>query len=242
MTRLGPRDRGPARIVLAIALLVATAIAKPWSWGAEGAASGAPPANRPVAAVAGDPSATPAARALTCRDRPVWRVVAYVAGEQAGGYRVDIVPATRAAGPLDDDLPVVRMPTGVTDLGYCAPQRGPERPPSGARLTVWLMLDAEHAGGDPAALELVRISLPTDARSGALYSPASIGLWVPASSVQARWPINRYVFALRAGRWQRWWSVRVSDAVPDPRVIPMRPPIPSPRMGSWTSDSQARAR
>jgi hypothetical protein len=111
-----------------------------------------------------------------------------------------IDPATRASGPDDPRIPTFPIVSeGITELGWCAPVVGPDRPSGVAAIRVWL----RSAKGSNA----MRVSLARpvdDATSfGALYLP-------PGAPVAEVWKDGTYVFRYQepAGR-ERWFAIEV---------------------------------
>jgi hypothetical protein len=229
-TRLGGRDPAPGWIVALAVIAIAFAVLKPWAGEAPGAAPRVEGSPTGPPATSSEPRPERADLRLHCHEPSGWRVYAHQRWKR-GYIRTwsSLQPAVSATGPLDERLPVVRVPDSVTALGYCAPWEGTERPPADAELSVWLVLESERNGGAVAALRLVHLAPEEDTTLGGLYEPAQMGLWfgdpyAPRSPAPtpAPWPVNRYVFALRAEGWERWWIVRVGgqpagNATPAPR-------------------------
>jgi hypothetical protein len=207
-TRLAGRDRGPGAIVVAIALFFAIAWIKPWP------APLIPLA--PLPAPPTQPPPTPTADPLAslkhhCQEPPGWRVYAW---ERWGGRELrswrSLEPATAASGPLDPVIPVVPLGAAISNLGYCSPWNTTERPPAGAVVSAWRV--AAPAGGSavasatPIALRSLAPSAPTVV--AALYA-APAGRSDRSSPPAGGWEAGRWVFAVRAPGFERWWAVQV---------------------------------
>jgi hypothetical protein len=202
VTRLRPPDRLPGRAIVIAAILITVAVAKPW--GSPPVA--VPPADRAAVGPAGGPPTTedvvrgsddPIAE--HCFEPSGWRVFSHErwARSTIRSWK-SVVPASTARGPLDPAIPAVLVATSrVPGLGYCAPVRGVERPPPGARLTVW-RIESDGAVWKVPARRLLPVR-PTIL--GGLYAPSGRG--------GGSWAAGRFVFAVRTAGYERWWAVEV---------------------------------
>jgi hypothetical protein len=112
-------------------------------------------------------------------------------------------PATAASGPDDPTIPDTSVVSeGLTELGWCAPVIGNEKPTPPVDIAVWL----RTAGvARPITLDSSR---PLSDRSpyGELYGPPGKG----PSSRAASWPDGTYVFRYReADGRERWFAIEV---------------------------------
>jgi len=193
----------------AIALLIV--VVKPWpstgdTPGTGGLATSPQRSPVPPAAATPSPSANPGSGFVTafCLDTRSW-LVASVERSRDQSRRVwtTVEPETTASGPDDPDIPVVPVVAkAVTELGWCAPVQGAERPGPFADVTTWLR---SPGGAEPVSLDSSR---PVSDRSpyGELYQPPGKG----PSSKAASWPSGTYVFRHRDtdGR-TRWFAIGV---------------------------------
>jgi hypothetical protein len=211
--RVAPPSGGPsARLVagLIVAGLVVLVV-KPWATPA--------PVATPPAVVAPAP-ATPAPAALTPSPVPTPAMTAGVAAELeslclgVGTWRVvaverwavqtvrtwlaaDVVPATSQLDPRIAFTPVVAR--GIPSLGFCAPSRGPDRPPADADVTVWKLQDGSARRLVPAM------------RTRQSLDPWGSLWWPPDRAEGASWTDGRYVIALagRSSAYVRWLGIEV---------------------------------
>jgi hypothetical protein len=115
-----------------------------------------------------------------------------------------IEPATGAVGPLDPDIPVIRVVVeDLAALGYCAATTGPDAPPQRVSVSAWSI-----EGAAARRLDLRVIATPDavpDSTEG-LFAPGS-----PMPAPQAGWPTGRYVFLVQgmATGYERWFGVDV---------------------------------
>jgi hypothetical protein len=251
LTRIAGPGRGPGLAAAAAAVLLVLAILKPWGaipgFDAPGAPDGAGgQGGRPAPLPGGAqplPSPSPSEDPLAdlerhCPQPSGWRVFAH---EHWSGGIVrswkSLSPVREASGPLDPTIPLVPVTSQqVPLLGYCAPWRGPDEPPSDATLTVWRLTPDDRTGTlVPEPLRLER-ALPLQATSlGALYEPpaaaAGTGYGPPLSRgprASSSWPAGTYIFELADGAgFQRWWGVQVS----------ITPPLPAPARPEATPDN-----
>ena len=218
------------------AVLLVVAVLKPWGGGAPaptratvGAGQGdsirpsgsvVPPGPSPTLPSDIDVDVTRA-----CLDPGSWRVASVEAyeGQTIRVWRA-LDPAV-AAGPDDPAIPFVLVVSeGVSELGWCAPAAGPDRPAGETIVAAWSVRgDVSHA------LRLVPTHRTPRASSfGALYGPRSVAAAHPTAPLD-RWPAGRYVFRLRlADGRERWFGVDVESR---PAVRPPRP-APSPTAGA----------
>ncbi len=207
------RDRRPLVVLFLLVVFLATAIGKPWSWGSPPGDPGSPRLDGVAAALAtaGDgagPTALDATGAAQdrirahCQDPLGWRVYTR---ERWSGAAVRVwrrlEPATTANGPVDPAIPTVEVGPEVAALGYCSPWSGDEEPPIGAVVSAWRIEPGASTPEPIAAVQpLVLVAPAQPTVLGSLFDPAG---------VPGQWPVGRFVFAVRAGDWARWWTVVV---------------------------------
>ena len=183
-----------ARWVVVAAVLVAVAVVKPWGGSGGRAAPQGGGASSPRA-VAGAPAASsgaseaPAANdiidpdvTLACLDPGSWRV-ASVEAYAAQTIRVwRALEPGPASGPADPSIPYVLVVSeGVTELGWCAPVAGSDRPTGGTTVAAWSVI-----GGSPRDLHLVRTGRTPGRRASGPYTDRrrpSSGVGPPRSPV-----------------------------------------------------------
>ena len=224
--RLGPGGRGPGTIAILIVVFVALALVKPWAWGGSG---GAPrPTPRIPAAPVSLPSADPLATLRAHCQEPIgWRIYSR---ERWAKMTVrswkSFVPAYSASGPLDPEIPVTPVGARIDALGYCSPWSDAERPPAGAQVSGW-KVDGDLGYGDRTFAVTIALQ-PVDpgwpSLLGALYGPP-VNRFDPTVSDTVGWPGGRYVFAIQAPGYERWWGV---DIEPPPVTGSPRPASPEP--------------
>jgi hypothetical protein len=232
--RIADGGRGPFLLAALILVFIVGAVLKPWAPPArqQGLIQGATPQPTQVA-----PSIEPDALAglrAQCEEPEGWRVYS------RGGFldlavRVwrSVVPATAAAGPLDPAMPLIQVGVVNEAVGYCAPWTGAERPPDLSLVSAWRL--ARDAGGSLAAVAVPLVRVAPDRASvlGALYAGPADGS-SPADGTATRWPLGRYVFAVRSPAWERWWAVDISTPSTAPGSAPgpvgSRPPSPDPSL------------
>jgi hypothetical protein len=232
--RIADGGRGPFLLAALILVFIVGAVLKPWASPArqQGLIQGATPQPTQVA-----PSVEPDALAglrAQCEEPEGWRVYS------RGGFldlavRVwrSVVPATAAAGPLDPAMPLIQVGVVNEAVGYCAPWTGAERPPDLSLVSAWRL--ARDAGGSLAAVAVPLVRVAPDRASvlGALYAGPADGS-SPADGTATRWPLGRYVFAVRSPAWERWWAVDISTPSTAPGSAPgpvgSRPPSPDPSL------------
>ena len=199
--------------VIATAILVVV-VAKPWqSPGNESGAGGPPLARRSAEpAVSAAPSSSDDAAAARvaafCLNTRSWlvasveRTIGHSGDQRIHVWRV-LEPAPAATGPNDPAIPVVSiLSEGLTELGWCAPIVGDEKPSAPVHLSVWLRAPG---GATPTTLDSSR---PVSDRTpyGAMYRPPGKG---PSSSA-ASWPNGIYVFRYgEADGRERWFAIDV---------------------------------
>jgi hypothetical protein len=229
---------GGSRIVgwvVVAALLVGVAVLKPWAGGRpeSSPATGAGAAEATVApgrsvGASRSPVATSdgidADVSLACLEPASWRVASI---EAYDGRTIRIWRALEpgpASGPDDPDVPFVLLASErVSELGWCAPAAGSDRPIGQTAIRAWTLVN-----GQPRPLRLVRTDrTPRQSSFGAMYAPSSV---VPGRQVAplAGWPAGRYVFRLTLHDGaERWFGV---DLELRPAVAPGRP-SPGPSAG-----------
>lgn len=208
--RIADGGRGPLLLAALILFFIVGAVLKPWASPTrpQGLVQGATP-QPAVVAPSVEPDALAGLRAQ-CEEPEGWRVYS------RGGFldlavRVwrSVEPATAAAGPLDPAVPLVQVGVVNEAVGYCAPWTGAERPPDVSLVSAWRLV--RDAGGSLAAVAVPLVRVAPDRASvlGALYAGPADGSG-PADGTAARWPLGRYVFAVRSPTWERWWAVDIS--------------------------------
>jgi hypothetical protein len=227
--RLSSAGRGPAIAVGLIAVFVAVALIKPW---ALGGAAAPRPTPRLTAAPTAVPSVDPlAALRVHCQEPAGWRIYSRErwAKVTVRSWR-SLEPARAANGPLDPAIPIVPLGAQVDALGYCSPWSADERPPDTARVDCW-RIATDGRGGGVAIAETNRLQ-PVDpgwpSILGALYGPP-VDRFDSNAVETIGWPGGRYVFAIRAPGYQRWWGV---DVEPPPAADASDGPAASARPGS----------
>ena len=207
LVRIGGHDRGPGLIFAAVAIFLAVALLKPWP-AETGRAPDAAPQPRPVPTER--PSVDPLdAVRLDCQEPLGWRTYSRERWSE-GTLRSwrSIEPVRLVATPLDPEIPAVPVGPNVEALGYCAPWRGPERPPDEVNVLAW-RIDEDGAGVSRATLLSLRRLGPTlRPPLGALYAPPVVGRGGGGDV----WPPGTYVFAVEGGDYVRWWRVLVGEA------------------------------
>ena len=233
--RLEPKGRGPEIVAVLIAIFVALALVKPW-----GSGPGAP---RPTAHVTVAPVAAPSIDPLAalrhhCEEPVGWRVYT---SERWAKITVrswkTMDPADRAIGPLDPAIPIIPLAAQIDALGYCSPWTGSERPPAAAIVSGWMYTSDRGPDVQPSAvpidLQLADPGWPSVL--GALYGPP-VDRFDPNAIETIGWPSGRYVFAIQAPGFERWWGVDIeppprsaqSADAPTPGVAPAGGPAESP--------------
>jgi hypothetical protein len=231
--RLASAGRGPGVIVGLVAVFLAIALIKPWTFGGVSTR----PTPRPTAPAAPAPSADPlAALRLHCQEPDGWRVYSseHWAALTVHSWRT-LDPAPAADGPLDPRIPIVAVVAEIDGLGYCSPWTTAQRPPADAQVDGWVITDGGNRGGhgvvltlaEPIPLQPIDSSWPTVA--GNLYAPPD-NRFDPMIVAPVDWPGGRYVFAVRAPGYQRWWGVDVEPPpiqAPSPNIAPGKSSAPS---------------
>ncbi|MFL5779252.1 MAG: hypothetical protein ACJ761_09945 [Chloroflexota bacterium] len=234
--RLG-RTASPDRslgILVGVGLaFLGLAILRPWDFGRPPpVAPTARPGPSAIAAVSAGPTSAPSSpgRSWQCYYAGGWRAFALAENEPVAAasasapefasptrtwFQID--PATKATDPSDRRIPTVLVVTrGLAALGYCAPPGDEDRPPSDAAVQAWRVGTAREA---PVPLDLQPVR-PPEAGPGdgseALFAPAAAvsGTGSPSASaaVIGRWPVGRYVFAIRSPSdpsYERWYGIEV---------------------------------
>jgi hypothetical protein len=218
--RLSSAGRGPGTVVGLIAIFVAVALIKPWAFGGAAAPR---PTPRMTAAPTAAPSVDPlAALRVHCQEPAGWRIYSRErwATVTLRSWR-SLDPVAVANGPLDPAIPIVPLGAQVDALGYCSPWGAGERPPDTARVDGWLI--AADGGAGRAVAGTIRLQ-PVDpswpSTLGALYGPP-VDRFDSNAVETIGWPSGRYVFAIRAPGYQRWWGVDVEP--PPPRGVSVGP-------------------
>ena len=232
--RLASAGRGPGLIVGLIAVFVAIALIKPWSFGG----GSTRPIPRPTPAAAA-PSADPlAALRLHCQEPDGWRVYSreHWATLTVHSWR-SLDPASAADGPLDPRIPIVAVVAEIDGLGYCSPWTTNQRPPADAQVDAWVVTDGGHNPDGRGRTMTIAETIPLQpvdpswpSVAGNLYGPPD-NRFDPMIVAPAVWPGGRYVFAVRAPGYQRWWGVDVEpppNEAPSPNTAPGERPAPSP--------------
>jgi hypothetical protein len=219
LVRIADRGRWPLVLTALIAVFLIGAMLKPWASAPRHQALVQAPTPQPTAV---SPSVEPdplAGLRAQCEEPAGWRVYS------RGGFldlavRVwrSVVPATVAIGPLDPAVPLIQVGPVNKAVGYCAPWTGTERPPDVSLVSAWRL--GRDAGGSTAVpVALVRVAPDRASVLGALYAgPADRS--GPVGGPDAGWPDGRYVFAVRAPTWERWWAIDVLAPGPGPRPSP----------------------
>ena len=204
--------RPPVGTWLAIVLAaVAIAVVKPWATEPPAAPStGAVAEGRSVGATS-DPAGLPSPTlrpdsagplvALFCLDPQSWRV-ATIERWRDQSIRVwrAIDPVGSASGPDDPRIPVFPVVSeGVTELGWCAPVVGADRPEGLAAIEAW------HRTPDGP------VAIPTTSTRATGAGTSFGGLYLPPGEEDAGlWADGVYVFRHHepTGR-ERWFAVEV---------------------------------
>lgn len=199
----------PVGLWLAFTLIaLAAALLKPWATEPPAGQAGsqvAPvehtirPGRSPDATVRPD-SAGPLV-ALFCLDPQSWRI-ATIERWRDQTIRVwrAIEPIASASGPNDPRIPIFPIVSeGVTELGWCAPVVGPDRPVGLATIEAWLRT--------PDGSVAIRTTSTRATGAGMSFG----GLYLPPGDGNSEiWPDGGYVFRYHepAGR-ERWFAVKV---------------------------------
>jgi hypothetical protein len=204
--------RPPVGTWLAIVLAaLAIAVVKPWATEPPASPSTGAVAEGRVVGTTSDPSgpAVPTLRhdsagplvALFCLDPQSWRV-ATIERWRDQSIRVwrAIDPIGSASGPDDPRIPVFPVVSeGVTELGWCAPVVGPDRPEGLAAIDAW------HRTLDGP------VSMPTTSTRATGAGTSFGGLYLPPGDQDSGlWADGVYVFRYHepTGR-ERWFAVEV---------------------------------
>jgi hypothetical protein len=208
--------RPPVGMWLALTLIaLAAVVVKPWAPDVPGAHPGGGVAVTSGTPVPSGPSPIPTVRpdtagslvALFCLDPYSWRI-ATIERWRDQTIRVwrAIDPVARASGPDDPRIPIFPVVSeGVTELGWCAPVVGPDRPVGVATITVWRRT--------PEGSVAIRVTSTRATGVGSSFG----GLYLPPGNEDGNgdgdasvWPDGGYVFRYREpdGR-ERWFAVEV---------------------------------
>jgi hypothetical protein len=210
--------------VIATVILIIV-VAKPWQSPGEPSATGGPTAPprrsaEPVVNASSSAVDDPAALrvAAFCLSTRSWlvasveRTVGHAGDQRIHVWRV-VEPGTSASGPDDPAIPEVSIVSeGLTELGWCAPIVGSERPNPPVDMSTWLRTPS---GTRQITLDSSR---PVTDRTpyGAMYRPPGRG----PSSKAASWPDGTYVFRYRqADGRDRWFAI-------DVETRPVASPVP----------------
>jgi hypothetical protein len=229
--RLGGGGGGAGVVAALIAIFVAVALVKPWP---------GPGAPRPTPRLTVTPrviaSVDPLAELrLHCQEPPGWRIYSQELWSTltVRSWR-SLEPAYRASGPLDPAIPIVPLAARIDALGYCSPWTPDQRPPDTARIDGWrIVIPGREADGGqfgpPVAATATLQPLESGWPSvlGALYRPPADEDH-GAAGATAVWPDGRFVFAVRAPGYERWWAVDVEA----PPLLPGSRPDASPGAAS----------
>ncbi len=239
--RIVARDRWPIAWAALMGLFLVGALLKPWQGPATGSSAFDEAA---TVAPAPDVSAGPdplAGLREHCQEPLGWRVYSLETwiGRPVRTWS-SVEPVARSKGPVDPAIPVIRLGPFVDALGYCSPWRGAERPPADARITGWQVAADDESDPTMVRLRVIEPDEPTvlgalfGGLDGAAAGPGSTVGPVPSAAATSSgtgpgtspaptgWPAGRYVFALRAPDWERWWAVQVSR--PDRDLLTEPPP------------------
>jgi hypothetical protein len=201
--------RPPVALWLAVSLIgLAVAVVKPWATEPAGGRPGGAVTTVGQALRSGPPpgatvrpdSAGPLV-ALFCLDPESWRI-ATIERWRDQTIRVwrAIEPVASATGPNDTRIPVFPIVSeGVTELGWCAPVAGPERPVGLATIEAWQRTPV----GSVAIRTISTRPTGIGVSFGGLYAP-------PGDPDVEVWPDGGYVFRYHepTGR-ERWFAVEV---------------------------------
>lgn len=226
------RAGGDARtwrvVALALALLLALALWKPWDPGGVEFSKVTPSATPGEAIVSdsrSEPStATPAPLAPTpappvhpdaiaCISDRGWRAVTrdVTAGRESRTW-IAVDPAV-AGGPQEESIPTVRLVVGrLIAIGYCVPA---ELSDDSRDERLWRI---ELDGSDPAAPPGPAIPIPVSPLQTLVPRASGFADMFGPPPGQSRWSAGRYVFAVDLGGSVRrvWFSIEVVDSEPIP--------------------------
>ena len=236
--RLARRGRQTGWLIAVLAVFVVIAVAKPWAGGPRPPrplvqGSFALPTATP-AAFPGPPAAAEALQ-LQCGEPLGWRVFTHeeFLGRTVRTWRA-VEPALAAWGPLDPGVPIIEVGPMIDALGYCSSWTRADRPPADVAVSAWRIAGSDRSGETAVAVPLESLvpEWPTDL--GALFSPGAgngpaRGAGVPGGAASGSagnggdavsgagdpsWSLGRYVFAVRANGFERWWAVNISRPGP----------------------------
>lgn len=211
-SRVGRRGRLPGIVITATSVFLTLALVKPWA---------GPTRPRPLIQGSYPPATvTPTIAGSSdgldaqCGEPLGWTVFTRERwnGQLVRAWRA-VEPSAAADGPLDPAVPLIRVGKETSALGYCSPMGDDERPPGGVSISAWRIVgpDAEHPAAIAVTLDSLVPSWPV--RLGALFRPV-VGAPARDPSGAATWALGRYVFALRARDWERWWAVNIPASQP----------------------------
>jgi hypothetical protein len=234
--RMARRGRQTGWLVAFLSAFIVIAVAKPWAGGPRPPkplvqGSFALPTATPVA-IPGPPAAALALQ-LQCGEPLGWRVFTHeeFLGRTVRTWRA-VEPALAAWGPLDPGVPIIEVGPMIDALGYCSSWTRADRPPADVAVSAW-RIASDRAGETAVAVPLESLvpEWPTDL--GALFSPAAgnrparggsapgspaiasgDGAGIGSDAADPSWSLGRYVFAVRADGYERWWAVNISRPGP----------------------------
>jgi hypothetical protein len=208
----GGSSRGPVRLAVLLAALVAVAVLKPWDAIAGPTPSAAAPSDVPASAVASaastpqvvglagpGPTATPVAEVsldpslIPCRDPDGWRLVTADGVMGAGGRSWIVVAPTPATGPADAALaPVLLADRNVGGMGFCGDgQKAGAAPAVILAAFRWAPSGVWERMGVAASMNVA--SGPNGA-AALMYSPGDADTWQS----------GRYAFEIVRGSQSVW--------------------------------------
>jgi hypothetical protein len=230
IVRIARRGRRTGWLITFLAVFFVIAVAKPWA--------GGPRPPRPLvqgpfalptttpAAFPGPPAAAEALQ-LQCGEPLGWRVFTHeeFLGRMVRTWRA-VEPALAAWGPLDPGVPIIEVGPTIEALGYCSSWTRADRPPADVAVSAWRIAGSDRDGETATAVPLESLvpEWPTDL--GALFGPGSgnslardgsptgSGSGSRNDAPDASWSLGRYVFAVRADGFERWWAVNISRPGP----------------------------
>jgi len=223
----GGVSRAVPILTFVIGIFLGAAIVKPWDLlfpASEASVIAAPTVlATPIPSTTPEPSASPPA--AECAFAGGWRVFALGQPDALGGDGstvrppasdaptrfgdignplrrwLEVDPLVAGTGPRDPRVPFVAIVSDrIGGIGFCPPQEGLDGPPAGARFDAWSL----DAAGNPSALTLKAVSV----------GAASIQVPVFIGSDRLRngddhWAPGRYVFAVAAAAYDRWFGVEI---------------------------------
>ncbi len=214
LTRAGGSDRQPLAMAALIALLIGTALLKPWGTG-PGSTNPAVPASapsRPAATASPDIAVTPNPIAVDatspaaatnvsspCYWGMAWRLFTAEASDVGPIHTWYLLQPQQASGPADPAIRVTRIhSSAVGQLGYCSVSRPGLVHIVGTQ--AWVLVP----GGQPRPIALAPAvgTAPADPDTGVIYQPPSSTAWTSAT----------YVFGIRLATTpssEEWFAVQI---------------------------------